>query len=132
MHMVTALGLKELSEFGGVHSDDDDDAAASTAMVVNSRLPDDYEVGRFHLLSLGVYFRLEHLLVPIFCGLAKHVGTPPIAPPGCLPLPHAVRFMTVLYPPKCMLSQAGEKSVPLASLPKGKLLSLGPEITTYR
>lgn len=131
-YTATASGLKEMLDFGDVHSDKQDDAASSTAMVVNSRLPDDYEVGRFHLLSLGLYFILEHLLVPIFCGLANHVGTPPIAPPNCDPLPHAVRFMTVLYPPKCMLSQAGDKSLPLASLPKGKLLALGPEITSYR
>ena len=130
--MNVASGLKEMSEFGGVHSDKDDDVASSTAMVVNSRLPAGYEVGRFHLLALGLYFSLEHLLVPIFCGLANHVGTPPIAPPGSDPLPHAVRFMTVLYPPKCMLSQAENKSLPLASLPKGKLLALGPEITSYR
>lgn len=121
-----------MGEFGGIHRDKYDDAAAKTAMVVNSRLPPDYEVGRFHLLELGLYFVLEHLLVPIFCGLALHVGTPPIAPPGQEPLNHAVRFMTVLYPPSSMLSETSEKTVPFASLPNGKLLTLGPEITSYR
>jgi hypothetical protein len=121
-----------MGEFGGIHDDKYDDAAASTAMVVNSRLPPDYEVGRFHLLSLGLYFVLDHLLVPIFSGLALHVGTPPIAPPGKDPLDNAVRFMTVLYPPRCMLSETGEKTMPLASLPKGKLLTLGPEITGFQ
>jgi hypothetical protein len=120
-----------MGEFGGIHRDNADDAAGRTAMVVNSRLPDDYEPGRFHLLALGLYFRLEHLLVPMFCGLALHVGTPPIAPPQSNPLPHAVRFVMVLYPPRSMLSETGDKSLPLASLPKGKLLSLGPEITSY-
>ena len=130
--MTLGLGLQGMSDFGGVHNDKEDDAASETAMVVNSRLPADYEPGRFHLLSLGLYFILDHLLVPIFCGLANHVGTPPIAPQNTTPVKHAVRFMTVLYPPKCTLSQAGEKSLPLASLPRGKLLTLGPEITTYR
>jgi len=59
-------------------------------MIVNSRLPKGYEPGRFHLLALGLYFVLDHLLVPLFCGLAKHVGTPPIAPPDCEPVDHAV------------------------------------------
>ena len=127
----TVTGLKEMGEFGGIHNDKYDDAAALTAMVVNSRLPTDYEVGRFHLLSLGLYFVLEHLLVPIFSGLALHVGTPPIAPLGKEPLDSAMRFMTVLYPPRCMLSETGEKAMPLASLPNGKLLTLGPEITGF-
>lgn len=120
-----------MGEFGAEHRDKHDDAGSFTGMVVNSRLPDDYEPGRFHLLALGLYFRLDHLLVPIFCGLALHVGTPPIAPPGCKPHRHAVHFMTVLYPPRSMLSETADKTVPLASLPRGKLLSLGPEITSY-
>lgn len=121
-----------MGEFGGIHEDKYDDAAATTAMVVNSRLPPDYEVRRFHFLSVGLYFVLDHLVVPIFLGLALHVGTPPIAPPGLEPLDSAMRFMTVLYPPRCMLSETGEKTMPLASLPKGKLLTLGPEITGFR
>jgi hypothetical protein len=121
-----------MGEFGGIHRDKHDDAASQTAGVVNSQLPDEYEVGRFHLLALGLYFTLEHLHVPIFCGLALHVGTPPIAPPGAVPLKHAVRFMTVMYPPRSMLSETGDKTTPFASLPKGNLLTLGPEITSYK
>ena len=121
-----------MGEFGGIHRDKFDDAASKTAGVINSQLPDDYKVGRFHLLALGLYFALEHLHVPIFCGLGLHVGTPPIAPPGAVPLKHAVRFMTVMYPPKSMLSETGDKTLPFASLPKGKLLTLGPEVTSYK
>ena len=121
-----------MGDFGGIHRDKPDDAASNTAGVVNSQLPEDYEVGRFHLLALGLYFVLKNLRVPIFCGLALHVGTPPIAPPGADPVKHAVRFMTVMYPPRSMLSEMGSKTVPFASLPKGNLLTLGPEITSYR
>jgi hypothetical protein len=121
-----------MGTFGKPHRDEPDDAGSNTAMVVNSQLPPDYEVGRFHLLAMGLYFSLEYLSVPIFCGLAMHVGTPPIAPAGCEPVKHAVRFMTVLYPPKSMLSQTDDKTVPFASLPKGKLLTLSPEITSHK
>lgn len=121
-----------MGTFGNPHRDDQDDAGSNTAMVVNSRLPSDYEVGRFHLLAMGLYFQLDYLSVPIFCGLAMHVGTPPIAPPGREPLKHAVRFMTVMYPPKSMLSETDNKTVPFASLPKGNLLSLSPEITSHK
>ena len=123
--------LKEMGEFGGIHKDKHDDAAASTAAVVNSRLPPGYEPGRFHLLELGLYFILDHLLVPIFCGLSSHVGTPPIAPPGEKPAKHAMRFLTILYPPRSMLSETKDKNIPFASLPQGKLLTLGPEVTSY-
>jgi hypothetical protein len=121
-----------MGEFGSIYHDRFDDATSKTAGVVNSQLPDDYEVGRFHLLALGIYFALEHLHVPIFCGLGLHVGTPPIAPPGAVPLKHAVRFLTVMYPPKCMPYETSDKALPFASLPKGKLLTLGPEVTSYK
>ena len=121
-----------MGSFGKPHKHEQDDAGSNTAMVVNSQLPPDYKVRRFHLLAMGIYFSLDLLTVPIFCGLAKHVGTPPIAPYGCEPLKHAVRFMMVLYPPKSMLSQTDDKTVPFASLPKGKLLTLSPEITSHK
>jgi hypothetical protein len=121
-----------MGDFGGIHRDPHDDPGSKTAGVVNSQLPDDYEVGRFHLLALGLYFKLKHLYVPIFCGLGLHVGTPPIAPPEAVPVKHAVRFMTVMYPPRSMLSETGDKTLPFASLPKGNLLTLGPEITSYK
>ena len=121
-----------MGTFGKPHRDEPDDAGSNTAMVVNSQLPPDYEVGRFHLLAMGLFFSLEYLSVPIFCGLAMHVGTPPIAPTGREPAKHAVRFMTVLYPPKSMLSLTDDKTVPFASLPKGKLLTLSPEITSHK
>ena len=45
-----------MGTFGEPHDDKLDDAGSNTAMVVNSQLPTDYEVGRFHLLSLGLFF----------------------------------------------------------------------------
>ena len=121
-----------MGDFGGIHRDKHDDPASQTAGIDNSQLPDGYEAGRFHLLSLGLYFLMEHLHVPIFSGLGLHVGTPPVAPPEAIPLKHAVRWMTVMYPPRSMLSEMDDKTMPFASLPKGKLLTLCPEITSYK
>jgi hypothetical protein len=122
-----------MGEFGAQdgHIDRCDSAGGLTTMVANSRLPEGYEAGRFHLLGLGCYIKLEHSMTMAFCGLNRHGGSPPIAPPGEELLLHAYRLMTVLYPPQSMMSGAGVQVTPLASLPKGELLKLGPEITSY-
>ena len=60
--------------------------------------------------------------------LLQHGGTPPIAPSGATILIDAARLMIVLYCPKAAISPAGN-SMPLASLPNGTPLILGPEIT---
>ena len=67
--------------FGGDHTDEMDLAAGLSAMVVGSHLPEDYEAGRFHLLSLGVYVDLGKIHVVYFSGRLRHSGTPPLAPP---------------------------------------------------
>ena len=127
-------GLIGMGEFGDVsgHRDDKDSAGALTCMISNSRLPPRYEPGRFHLLALGGYIRLTTTMIMNFCGLYRHGGTPPIAPEGEEVVEDAYRMMTVCYPPQSMLSGAGVLSTPLASLPRGGLLTLGPEITTYQ
>ena len=125
-----------MGDFGKIvgHTDDFDTPGLFTCMVANSRLPKEYESGRFHLLGLGCYFILESLTVMCFSGLRKHGGTPPIAPPGVEPAEDAYRFMNVCYPPKAMISVAGSYIQPLASLPSRRqqddLLLLGPEITS--
>jgi len=110
------------------HTDDGDDEGGLTCMISNSRIPDSYEPGRFHLFGLGVYIIVKPKIASMFSGLSKHGGTPPIAPDGVALLEDAARLMIVLYCPKAILSP--DKSViPLASLPNGTPLILGPEIT---
>lgn len=110
------------------HTDEGDDEAGLTCMISNSRIPNNYEPGRFHLFGAGIYIIIKPKIVSIFNGLSKHGGTPPIAPDGVKLLEDAARLMIVLYSPKAILSP--DKSViPLASLPNGTPLLLGPEIT---
>jgi len=97
-------------------------------MISNSRLPEDYEPGRFHLFGAGLYVILKPKSVLLFSGLGRHGGTPPIAPKGVAVLLDAARLMIVLYCPEAILSP-GANSMPLASLPNGTPLIIGPEIT---
>ena len=98
-------------------------------MISASKLPSGYEAGRFHLLGLGAYVKLKFSMVTHFCGLNLHGGTPPISPKDTEVVPHAYRLMFVCYPPSSMMSDLNQVT-PLASLPKGIPLNLGPEITT--
>jgi hypothetical protein len=100
-------------------------------MMAMSRLPEGYEDGRFHLLALGIYVRLEYMKILVFCGLNKHGGTPPIAPPGHSEVAHdATRMMGVMYPPEAMVNGSGSVKTILATLGKG-YLELPPEVTGY-
>ncbi len=110
------------------HTDDGDDEAGLTCMISNSRIPEDYEPGRFHLFGSGMYIIVKPKSVSIFSGLGRHGGTPPIAPYGVAVLQDATRLMIVFYSPKVALSPSGT-SMPLASLPNGTPLLLGPEVT---
>jgi hypothetical protein len=124
-------GLETSMGFFGLtagHTDDGDDEAGVTCMISNSRIPDNYEPGRFHLFGIGVYINIKPKIASIFNGLSKHGGTPPIAPDGVTPLEDAVRLVIVFYPPKAILSP-DKSMIPLASLPNGTPLVLGPEIT---
>ncbi|KDR65601.1 hypothetical protein GALMADRAFT_81674, partial [Galerina marginata CBS 339.88] len=131
---IIEKGLQGMGTFGTTkgHKDKQDSVASYTEMISHSQLPEGYEPGRFHLLRLGIYISLTPFTVSGFCGIDKHGGTPPIAPPGVIPSPDAYRMMVVCYPPWFGLHGAGVKSLPLASMPKGQLLTLGPEFTTYR
>ena len=114
------------------HEDVHDSVGTLTSMIANSRLPSGYEAGRFHLLWLGCYLKSTEFKIVSFCGLYRHGGTPPIAPKEVAPAAHAYRLMVVCYPPQSIMSQAGTHIVPFASLPNGKSLTLGPEITSHR
>lgn len=110
------------------HTNDGDDEAGLTCMISNSRILDDYEPGRFHLFGLGTYVIVKPKVATIFSGLERHGGTAPIAPKGVVPSKNAARLMIVLYCPKAALSPLSNL-MPLASLPNGTPLFLGPEIT---
>ena len=110
------------------HTDEGDDEAGLTCMISNSRIPADYEPGRFHLFGTGMHVILKPKMACLFSGLGKHGGTPPIAPKGVTPSKAAARLMIVCYCPKAALSPNG-MSMPFASLPNGTPLILGPEIT---
>jgi hypothetical protein len=110
------------------HTDDGDNEAGLTCMISNSRLPDKYEPGRFHIFAIRMYVIVKPKIASIFSGLGKHGGTPPIAPDGVVLARDSSRFMIVCYSLKSILSPDGN-SIPFASLPNGKPLNLGPEIT---
>ena len=129
--MTSDKGLESSMGFFGQqagHTDDGDDEAGLTCMISNSHIPEDYEPGRFHLLGAGMYIILKPKTASLFSGLQKHGGTPPIAPEGLAVLLYIVRVMIVMYCPKAALSP-GANSIPLASLPNGTPLIIGPEIT---
>lgn len=133
INIITLLetGLESSMGFFGLingHTDEGDDEAGLTCMISNSRIPDDYEPGRFHMFGLGMHTTLDPKSISIFCGLGKHGGTPPIAPEGSEVMEDATRLMVVLYCPKAALSPSGS-SIPFASLPNGVPLLLGPEVT---
>jgi len=51
-------GLEASMGFFGLtagHTDDGDDEGGLTCMISSSRIPDDYEPGRFHIFGLGMY-----------------------------------------------------------------------------
>ncbi len=125
MGLETSMGFFGQTEG---HTDEGDDEAGLTCMISNSRIPADYEPGRFHLLVAGAYIIVKPKTAAIFSGLEKHGGTPPIAPRGQVLVKHAARLMFVFYCPKAALTSHGI-SMPLASLPNGTPLILGPEIT---
>lgn len=117
-----------MGKFGVSHIDGHDDVGGLTCMIANSRLPDNYEPGRIHLLALGCYIKLGPNVFSIFVGLRNHGGTPPLAPPGEDPSPHAIRCMAVCYPPESILT-GGESVHGLAGLPDKSLFTLRPEMT---
>ena len=90
--------------------------AGLTYMISNSRLPDKYEPGHFHIFAIGMYVIVKPKIASIFSGLGKHSGTPPIALDGIELARDSSRFMIVCYCPKSILSPDGN-SIPLLKLP---------------
>ncbi|THH26327.1 hypothetical protein EUX98_g7863 [Antrodiella citrinella] len=89
----------EMGVFGGSHTDGYDLAGGYSCMVTCCDVPDEYEAGRFHLLGLGVYIRLDVIDQVYFTGRLRHGGTPPLAPPGELTVDaSAYRCVVICYP----------------------------------
>lgn len=84
--------------------------------------------GCFHLFGLRVYVIVKPKTASLFSGLGKHGETPPITPNSMMVVQNATQLMIVFYCPKAALSLR-ENSIPLASLPNGTPLFIGPEIT---
>lgn len=93
--------------FGKKHYDGNDSLSAHSLMTSNSDLPEGYEGGRFQLVELGAYVRLEGLMFVSFSGLRWHGGTPPLATDDVLDeddIPgHAYRWVFILYPQAAVL-----------------------------
>jgi hypothetical protein len=124
------VGNDHLGLFGKPHVDTEDSPGSLTCMISCCNLPEDYEPGRFHLLHLGIFFVLRSVIAVGFSGLHRHVGTPPIASTPEV-APHATRTMFVLYPTQAGFPEKTSVVTPFASWPGGKVLSLGPEFTTF-
>jgi hypothetical protein len=124
----------EMGQFGqkNGHIDQKDDPGGESAMLSLVSVPPDegYEPGRFHLLSMGLYIKLDPFKLMGFSGLRKHGGTPPLSPPGKPPADSAYRIMVVMYPPASMLSQSANHRAGFGSLPDGKIFALAPEMTS--
>ena len=49
--------------------DEGDDEAGLTCMISNSRIPEDYEPGHFHLFGTGMYVIVKPKTASVFSGL---------------------------------------------------------------
>ncbi|KAH6905100.1 hypothetical protein BKA70DRAFT_1431186 [Coprinopsis sp. MPI-PUGE-AT-0042] len=105
----------DLGDFGLAHRDGSDALGYYSNMLANSQLPPSYDPGYFHLVLLGVYCRLDQFLGFNFQGHWRHGGTPPRCPSHLELSPHAIRFVTISYPPGKMMS--GTSRIRLAELP---------------
>ena len=100
--------------FGGKHVDGFDLAAAYSAMVTCCDVPPGYDPGTFHLVTFGVFVRLDTVPVVLFSGRYPHAGTPPLAPPGVTKLDKsAYRCVVICYPASRPLMGAAQ--MPMAA-----------------
>lgn len=93
--------------FGKKHYDGNDSLSAHSLMTSNNDIPEGYEGGRFQLVELGAYVRLEGLVFVSFSGLRWHGGTPPLATDDVeheddIPS-DAYRWVFILYPQSAVL-----------------------------
>ncbi|KAI0084163.1 hypothetical protein BDY19DRAFT_910009 [Irpex rosettiformis] len=114
--------------FSGVHRDKGDAVNGHSADLVGSDLPTVAEPGQFHLVGLGVYFRLTYMSQIFFTGLLPHGGTPPLIPEDVEIEGWETRMFLISYPASSMLN--GEARHPYASLSYEEFpLYIPPEAT---
>lgn len=78
-------------------------------MIPSSHIPDNYESGRFHLVSLGVYVVLDQIRSVFFTGRLRHGGTPPLAPEGVEKVEDwAYRCVTIFYPASAIITGSAQ------------------------
>ena len=109
--------------FGGAHTDGFDLAAGYSCMLTCSDIPSGYEDGRFHLLGLGVYVRLDKVPMVFFTGRLRHGGTPPLAPPHVTEVdPSAYRCVVICYPSSPIIN--GVVQTPMAASDRARTAPL--------
>ncbi|KAJ7697017.1 hypothetical protein B0H17DRAFT_1197749 [Mycena rosella] len=117
-----------LGFYGGNHNDNKDSPARFTNMVMCSRLPDTYTLGKFHIPRLGIYFMLRNFDSANFCGLNYHGRTPPIAPQGVDVANDASRMTFISYPPEQMGDGLGHVVVGAMPTAKDPVLKMSAEM----
>ncbi|KAJ3504415.1 hypothetical protein NLJ89_g7946 [Agrocybe chaxingu] len=75
---ANATGIDALGHFGGVHIDAGDSSVPPTAMTVLTEPHEDVEDEYFHLIDLGLSWRLEEYSTLYFSGLHFHGGSQPL------------------------------------------------------
>ncbi|KAH6886516.1 hypothetical protein BKA70DRAFT_1444399 [Coprinopsis sp. MPI-PUGE-AT-0042] len=123
---------KDMGDFGGAHRDDRDSIGHYTNMIANSKLPEGYDPGYFHLLLLGIYVTLQNHIGFNFQGHWKHGGSAPTCPPGTDLDPLATRFVLISYPPTGMVSSNVRHRIAELPRPNGKndAIYVTPEMTS--
>ena len=87
--------------------------------------------GRFHLLTLGVYFLLDEAHPIYFTGQLPHGGTAPLAAPGVDEIEHwAYRFVIIFYPALRILT-GNAQTYMAASGVRGEPVTLPREVFGY-
>ena len=128
---MLAEGLTDQASFGGIHTDDGDLPFLLSCMVISSDLPDDYDPGRFHLVSLGVYVSLGKQGSVYFTGRLRHGGTPPLAPKGATKVADwAYRCVTIFYPASRIITGGAQTCMAVSGV-KGRGFNIPKEAYGY-
>lgn len=100
-------------------------------MVPISDIPQGWDAGRFHLLTLGIYFVLDRVDVIYFTGQLIHGGTPPLAPEGVKDIvPWAYRCVLIFYPASRIVSGSTQTYIAGSGV-KGDPVTLPREVFCF-
>ena len=135
---VIAKSMKlENGKSGDAHMDETDAPAAFSFAIADPDVPDGYDQGRFHFLSLGTYVAFDGFTAWGFSGLFHHGGAPPMAPAGVQEEDidiGGLRFLVVLYANKQILDGETLHNVSaiagMSSDHSRSVNRIGPDLTT--